>query len=119
MDEERRLRWAKWDVWYWGGSFVAATQLVQPGLAPIKVASGVASVASGSSAFNHVCAVKIDGSVWCWGYNSVGQLGSGVPLFGTYACSWLTTTKTRGKCTWRSFVAPDSTSASPPTARKQ
>ena len=18
MDEERRLRWAKWDVWYWG-----------------------------------------------------------------------------------------------------
>ena len=30
-----------------------------------------------SSGTNHVCAAKQDGTVWCWGYNAYGQLGSG------------------------------------------
>jgi alpha-tubulin suppressor-like RCC1 family protein len=34
----------------------------------------VTSVAAGDA---HSCAVKSDGSVWCWGKNDVGQLGNG------------------------------------------
>lgn len=34
----------------------------------------IKSVAMG---YSHVCALKDDGSVWCWGDNPAGQLGSG------------------------------------------
>ena len=36
--------------------------------------TGVAQVAAGGT---HTCAVKTDGSLWCWGYNAYGQLGDG------------------------------------------
>jgi alpha-tubulin suppressor-like RCC1 family protein len=38
------------------------------------MSSGVSSVALGG---NHTCAIKTDGSLWCWGYNEYGQLGDG------------------------------------------
>lgn len=38
------------------------------------LASGVSGVAAGS---NHTCAVKTDGTAWCWGQNNAGQLGDG------------------------------------------
>jgi alpha-tubulin suppressor-like RCC1 family protein len=38
------------------------------------ISSGVSSVALGSY---HTCAIKQDGSLWCWGYNGYGQLGDG------------------------------------------
>jgi alpha-tubulin suppressor-like RCC1 family protein len=38
------------------------------------MSSGVSSVALG---FYHTCAVKTDGSLWCWGANWYGQLGDG------------------------------------------
>jgi alpha-tubulin suppressor-like RCC1 family protein len=28
---------------------------------------------------DHTCAVKQDGSLWCWGRNTWGPLGDGVP----------------------------------------
>ena len=33
-----------------------------------------AKVAAGGA---HTCAIKTDGSLWCWGYNKYGQLGDG------------------------------------------
>ena len=30
-----------------------------------------------SSGGGHACALRIDGSLWCWGYNSFGELGTG------------------------------------------
>jgi alpha-tubulin suppressor-like RCC1 family protein len=38
------------------------------------MSSGVSSVALGEY---HTCAVKTDGSLWCWGDNGYGQLGDG------------------------------------------
>jgi alpha-tubulin suppressor-like RCC1 family protein len=42
---------------------------------PVQImSSGVSSVALGGY---HTCAVKTDGSLWCWGRNNYGQLGDG------------------------------------------
>ncbi len=38
----------------------------------------IASIAVGD---RHTCAVKLDGSVWCWGDNTMGQLAAGAPMF--------------------------------------
>jgi hypothetical protein len=43
------------------------------------MASGVSAVALGNS---HTCAIKTDGSLWCWGYNNYGQV-DGNGTFGT------------------------------------
>jgi hypothetical protein len=32
---------------------------------------------------DHGCAVRTDGTVWCWGANESGQLGTGAPATGT------------------------------------
>ncbi len=34
-------------------------------------------VAMVSSGYGHTCALKNDGTIWCWGWNSSGQLGDG------------------------------------------
>jgi alpha-tubulin suppressor-like RCC1 family protein len=39
-----------------------------------------AKVAAGG---DHTCAIKQDGSLWCWGNNFHGQLGDGTVGFGT------------------------------------
>jgi len=66
-------------VWCWGRG--DASQLGQGSTAdahvPVAVSllgSGVTGVATGTS---HACALKTDGSVWCWGENEKGQLGDG------------------------------------------
>jgi alpha-tubulin suppressor-like RCC1 family protein len=42
--------------------------------AAVGLCGGVVQLAAGLS---HVCAVKADGTLWCWGANGYGQLGDG------------------------------------------
>jgi alpha-tubulin suppressor-like RCC1 family protein len=50
------------------------------GVTAIKGLTGVTRLALGTS---HTCALTDGGSVWCWGDNSVGQLGRGTTDEGT------------------------------------
>lgn len=66
-------------VWCWGlnnygqlGDEYLADSSSTP--TPIAELAGVVSLTSGT---NHVCAVKNSGTVWCWGSNVFGQLGTG------------------------------------------
>jgi alpha-tubulin suppressor-like RCC1 family protein len=74
-------------VWCWGDNFYGqlgdGTTDGQPcGVssrckpAPVQAAIGAdnAAIAAGSS---HTCALKTNGTLWCWGQNSDGQLGNG------------------------------------------
>jgi alpha-tubulin suppressor-like RCC1 family protein len=52
-------------VWPWSINVTSPVQIIS---------SGTSAVSAGS---NHTCAVKTDGSLWCWGDNRYGQLGNG------------------------------------------
>jgi alpha-tubulin suppressor-like RCC1 family protein len=67
-------------LWCWGWNYYGQLGDGTNGIGaekntPVQImSSGVSSVALGG---NHTCAVKTDGSLWCWGYNYYGQLGDG------------------------------------------
>ncbi len=44
---------------------------------PAQVAGGATNWASVSAGFNHTCARKTNGRLFCWGYDNNGQLGNG------------------------------------------
>ena len=69
-------------VWCWGANQVG--QLgdgladVRPLPAPVALLDGGdAQVQHIAAGFAHTCAVRADGSAWCWGANQSGQLGEG------------------------------------------
>jgi len=47
---------------------------VVPGEVPASLCGDVVQVAAG---LLHACALKVDGTLWCWGANGSGQLGDG------------------------------------------
>jgi alpha-tubulin suppressor-like RCC1 family protein len=66
-------------LWCWGsnrfGQLGVGDTEARP--KPVQVAPDVlgTSVAAAYAGGAHTCAVKVDGSVWCWGSNQYGQLG--------------------------------------------
>jgi len=68
-------------VWCWGsnwdGELGDGTTDDRPSPVQVVGISGAVSVSIASNNEGHACAVLSDGSVWCWGNNSVGQLGDG------------------------------------------
>jgi alpha-tubulin suppressor-like RCC1 family protein len=66
-------------LWCWGDNQFGQLGLGNnaPALTPMQVTplgNNVLSVATGGS---HTCALMADATVWCWGENSFGQLGTG------------------------------------------
>jgi alpha-tubulin suppressor-like RCC1 family protein len=68
-------------LWGWGanhhgqlGSGRNLNPRIPAQLAGIGPGSGFVTIAAGTA---HVVAMKSDGSLWAWGYNSAGQLGDG------------------------------------------
>ena len=67
-------------VWCWGGNdkgqLGRGTNDPAPSPVPTQITT-LSSVAEISAGANHFCALKTDGTVWCWGLNDKGQLGAG------------------------------------------
>jgi hypothetical protein len=70
-------------VWCWGtnktgetGWGPAGPQSADKWEVPTEVAGLVNDVTSISMGFQHSCARKMDGTVWCWGNSGLGQLGT-------------------------------------------
>jgi len=68
-------------VWSWGyngygqlgdGSVTVRTSPVQ-----VSGLTNVVDVEASNGPYGSPCALKSDGTVWCWGYNGYGQLGDG------------------------------------------
>lgn len=74
-------------VWCWGyngygqvtgdGTLGDGASPDQPRRSPVQVAVLGTSVVEIALGWNHTCARKADGSVWCWGNNTKGQVGDG------------------------------------------
>jgi len=66
-------------LWCWGSNTYGqlGTGDDDPRLAPAQAGPSVLGndVSAASSGAAHTCALKKDGSVWCWGNNQYGQLG--------------------------------------------
>lgn len=73
---------ANGDVWCWGANDVgqAAIGAASPSTAPTLIPRDVASNSFTSIAFsgglNHLCAVRANGNVSCWGNGQFGELGN-------------------------------------------
>ncbi len=69
-------------VWCWGSNATLALgngAAGDPQLTAIKAGLESAEIISLTAGSFHTCAVKAEGSAWCWGESSVGQLGLGAP----------------------------------------
>ena len=67
-------------LWCWGNNFYGQLGNGRSGIGemssiPVQImSSGVVAVSAGGF---HTCAIKQDGSLWCWGWNQYGQVGDG------------------------------------------
>lgn len=65
-----------WGSWLNGRRGVEPIEGVTPVSPPTRV-RGLDEVSVISAGWDHTCALKLDGSIWCWGVGADGQLGNG------------------------------------------
>jgi alpha-tubulin suppressor-like RCC1 family protein len=69
-------------LWCWGtnddGELGDGTKTAHP--TPVQVTALGNAVAGVAAGFAHTCAIKNDGTLWCWGRNDRGQLGNGTTI---------------------------------------
>ncbi|PKN44522.1 MAG: hypothetical protein CVU59_11425 [Deltaproteobacteria bacterium HGW-Deltaproteobacteria-17] len=75
---------AKFDgsVWCWGGNWGGqlGDGTTSNRSIPVPVSGLVSETFNVVGGYNYSCAIKTDGSAWCWGWNSLGQLGDGTTI---------------------------------------
>lgn len=64
-----------------GGTAASFVPVAIKGPGGVGLLGNVAAIAPGA---RHACALKKDGTVWCWGKNDRGQLGDGTKVDATY-----------------------------------
>jgi hypothetical protein len=67
-------------VWCWGsgqGSGENGTDMDQPQPVRVQFPMGAPSPVQVTCGHRHSCSLDANGGVWCWGSNTVGQLGDG------------------------------------------
>jgi len=74
-------------AWCWGENMYGQLGIGGTGDAStpspvVGLGSGVLAISAGGSTYvpdqvAHTCALKTDGTAWCWGYNSYGNVGDG------------------------------------------
>lgn len=77
-------------VWCWGlnnrGQLgVGSMTMSSSALQVTDLGASVAQIAAGAG--NHTCGRMMDGTLWCWGRNEYGQLGTGVSDSSSWALS--------------------------------
>jgi alpha-tubulin suppressor-like RCC1 family protein len=71
-------------LWCWGGNLSGQLGNDSVAVLPTSLTSDPVQVAgttwqSVSAGLSHTCAIMLDGTLWCWGSNSSGQLGDNAP----------------------------------------
>jgi alpha-tubulin suppressor-like RCC1 family protein len=66
-------------LWCWGAARYGqlGTGAAEDQLQPQQITKPTAGWASVTAGYQHSCATRNDGSLWCWGYNQDGELGIG------------------------------------------
>lgn len=67
-------------LWCWGFNYddeLGDGTTSPPRLDAVEVSALGADVVDVSAGYEHTCARKGDGTLWCWGRNGFGQLGDG------------------------------------------
>ncbi|HJZ88638.1 MAG TPA: hypothetical protein VKN99_25870 [Polyangia bacterium] len=67
-------------LWCWGsntyGELGTGDTTDRPVPTLVLAGGSVAGVSAGVGIYPHTCVLKTDGSIWCWGNNSSGELGN-------------------------------------------
>ena len=67
-------------LWCWGFNWTGAVgdgTYVGPRLSPIQVTALGTTAVEGAAGYAHTCARRSDGTLWCWGLNTYGEVGEG------------------------------------------